>query len=279
MSTIYPITVLIVGGLGNQLFQIFATMSYALDHNLPFVFPYSEISPSTITRYTFWDTFLKELKRFTETFDTNTYSKWDQGGFPYKQIPFLTQPTCLTGYYQTHKYFEKNYEIITKLIKLREQQEAVKEEYKKYFETTKQTISMHFRMGDYKGKEHIHPIMPIDYYFIALNQFDKSTPYRINFFCEKEDKKDVFAIISALKPYFEMMEFVHVENDIPDYKQMLLMSICDHNIIANSTFSWWGAYFNSNADKKVMYPSIWFGPWGNAYVYDLFPTSWKKIDL
>jgi hypothetical protein len=121
--------------------------------------------------------------------------------------------------------------------------------------------------------------MPIDYYFIALDKFDKSTPYRVLFFCEKEDEKEVFTIIKTLAPYFQLMEFVHVDYDIPDYKQMLLMSVCDHNIIANSTFSWWGAYFNSNPDKKVIYPSIWFGAWGNAYVYDLFPTSWTKIQL
>ena len=274
-----PVTVEIMGGLGNQLFQIFATISYALDYNKPFVFPYSDISPSSIKRYTFWKTLLKDLVRFTETFDINTFNMWDQGGFPYRNIPQFDKPTCLQGYYQSYKFFEKNYDTICKMIKLKEQQEEVRKENKKLFETSKQTISIHFRMGDYKDKQHIHPIMPIDYYFIALDKFDKSTPYRVLFFCEKEDEKEVFTIIKTLAPYFQLMEFVHVDYDIPDYKQMLLMSVCDHNIIANSTFSWWGAYFNSNPDKKVIYPSIWFGAWGNAYVYDLFPTSWTKIQL
>jgi hypothetical protein len=62
---------------------------------------------------------------------------------------------------------------------------------------------------------------------------------------------------------------------IPDYEQLLLMSLTSHNIIANSTFSWWGAYFNNNINKIVCYPSLWNG--SNNNVKDLFPDSWNKI--
>ena len=50
-----------------------------------------------------------------------------------------------------------------------------------------------------------------------------------------------------------------VDDNIPDWKQMLIMANCDANIIANSTFSWWGAYFNKNPKKIVCYPNVWFG--------------------
>jgi hypothetical protein len=81
-----------------------------------------------------------------------------------------------------------------------------------------------------------------------------------------------------LKSKFEDIKFVNIDSTIPDWKQMLMMSCCHHNIIANSTFSWWGAYFNRNPDKIVCYPNKWFGPaLANKTTDDLFPPEWRKI--
>jgi len=60
---------------------------------------------------------------------------------------------------------------------------------------------------------------------------------------------------------------------------MLLMSVCDHTIIANSTFSWWGAYFNQNPGKMVCYPDTWFGPALKHDTRDLCPTDWIKTKI
>ena len=58
------------------------------------------------------------------------------------------------------------------------------------------------------------------------------------------------------------------------------MSICDNNIITNSSFSWFSAYLNNNEHKLVCYPSVWFGQGMKDYIMDdLCPTSWKKINL
>ena len=71
-----------------------------------------------------------------------------------------------------------------------------------------------------------------------------------------------------------------MDDFIPDWQQMLLMSICNDNIIANSTFSWWGSYFNENPDKIVCYPGVWFGPkLTQNNTVDLFPEDWKKIEF
>ena len=72
------------------------------------------------------------------------------------------------------------------------------------------------------------------------------------------------------------IEIIVCDYNIPDYEQLLLMSLCSHNIIANSTFSWWGAYFNKNSNKIVCYPSIWVGITDNTS--DLFPKAWTKIN-
>jgi hypothetical protein len=60
---------------------------------------------------------------------------------------------------------------------------------------------------------------------------------------------------------------------------MLLMSLCHHNIIANSSFSWWSAYFNSWEDKIVCYPSVWFGEVAKNNTKDLCPPEWVKINV
>jgi hypothetical protein len=64
---------------------------------------------------------------------------------------------------------------------------------------------------------------------------------------------------------------------LEDWEQMLLMSLCNHNIIANSTFSWWGAYLNDNPGKIVCYPEHWFMPEVKKDVTDLFEEDWIKI--
>ena len=87
-------------------------------------------------------------------------------------------------------------------------------------------------------------------------------------------------IIDNLSITFSNLNFVSVDHKLLDYEQILLMSVCNHNIIANSTFSWWGAYFNNNYDKIVCRPNIWFGKaQGDKNIKDLCPETWSNIKI
>jgi hypothetical protein len=104
--------------------------------------------------------------------------------------------------------------------------------------------------------------------------------YNILYFCEKEDNEDVELKIEVLKKEFPTIEFIKADDSIEDWKQMLIMSCCKHNIIANSSFSWWGGHFNIDKEKIVCYPKVWFGPkMSHHNLDDLFPPSWNKIDF
>jgi hypothetical protein len=277
----------LMGGLGNQIFQIFATLSYGYDFNRKIIFRYVKRSPGSEKRFTFWDTLFQELKHLT-TFNSditvdeiNKYPYYREGGHHWK--PFkdnVNEKILLFGFYQSHKYFEKHYEKIKNEMKLEKQKNDIKLKYIHYFDNNNGDISsMHFRIGDYKWKQDCHPVMPCKYYELAIEELIKyKNIKKIIYFFEKRDIDDVNNIIIKLKELYKNIEFIPIDHEIPDWEQLLLMSNCNHNIIANSSFSWWGGYFNDYKEKIVLYPCEWFG-WKlqRNSVRDLFPNDWIKI--
>ena len=279
----------LMGGLGNQLFQIFNTMAYCEQHHKKMVLPYSEKLEVGITRPTYWDSFLSYIKRYTTSNqdieytneDLLMFSQYREPHHHFKLIPEINQNILFVGYYQSYRYFENEYDKIFATLNIHKQQEQIKAEYPKYFDTNYITISMHFRLGDYKEKQDYHPIMPYEYYenamfnILVYRQF--TNPYRVLYFCEKEDNDSVSSHIKLLAKKYNAVEFIKVDDKIEDWKQLLLMSICDNNIIANSSFSWWAGYFNKNPGKFVCYPHTWFGPMAKHDVQDMFPCEWNHI--
>lgn len=286
------ITGRIVGGLGNQLFQIFALLAYSIQYKVKAVFVYEEIVTGRIT---YWNSFFKNLLIFTTKFAPNNMTneqivslpKFQEPGFEYRAFPEFQDSVFIQGYFQSYKYFETYKDQIYGILKLDTLKINVIDEYSGYFGDDITTISMHFRLGDYKQKRYYHPVMKYEYYESSLRHIlskltiDSDTKIRILYFCEAEDNVFVSNMrIRPLQSVFPNVEFMKVDDQIADWKQLLIMSNSQHFIMANSTFSWWGAYLSSSVEKMVCYPSKWFGEYyeHNYKCDDLMPDSWMKIE-
>jgi len=284
------ISVYLMGGLGNQLFQIFHTIAYALRYNLEYVFPYSETLKIGVERPTYWNNLLSNLKPYTST-SIPRLPMLKEPAFHYTEIPKINQDLMFYGYFQSYKYFEDQYEKICEIIGINDMKQSIISKSKSNSTTPEileDTISMHFRMGDYKYKQDYHPVLPVSYYINALKHIMSTTKcnrWIVKCFYEMEDISIVTEYIDTLKGMTDMkdIEFVYtrmcVADCVADWEEMLEMSVCRHNIIANSSFSWWGAYLNTHEDKIVCYPSVWFGPKLEMNnVKDLCPSKWVKIN-
>ena len=264
------------GVLGNQLFQIFTTIAYAIEHSCTFNFLNSQVSSGEgkYKRFTYWNSFLKPLKFFLIEKLPEDIIRIDENGFQYTHLPSppVGADVILAGYFQSYKYFEKVKETLFRFIRLAEHQSDPK------YATYSDCVSMHFRIGDYKKASHFHPIMSLEYYRKALLHIVEASnkkDHRVLYFCEDDDFGEVSETISSLQVLFPECVFERADASLTDWEQLILMSCCQHNIIANSSFSWFGAYFNQNKDKIVCYPSLWFcGHGAHIVTDDLFPLGW-----
>ena len=279
------ITCQLKGGLGNQLFQVFAVIAYSLENNFSFKFFHTEQVGSITPRHSYWSTFLKSLRFFLLRHNPPNLRLMGHAPFNYVPIQLVNgtdENICFDGYFQSHKYFESKKKEIYRLIQLEQQQVRCLEKHN--FRDMTNTICMHFRLGDYKHLGHTHPIMSVSYYKNALTHIlSKSPPgkYRVLYFCEKEDNEYVKSDwIQHLLSIFPTLVFEKVSDEMADWEQLMIMSQCTHNIIANSSFSWFGAYFNAGLKHQlVCYPHSWFA--GDAArvndTSDMFPARWEKI--
>lgn len=253
----------IMGGLGNQLFIIFTTYSHALDND-------SEAYIKLIERKrkSYFDTPLyKNIKR-----TNGSLRVLREKSHSFTKLPPVTNIT-LYGYFQSWKYFHHNSQKIIEELGFNDLRKEILKKYQNYLDCD---ISLHFRIGDYKNIQHCHPVCDIEYYKKALCNFEESS--KVLYFFEEADRGEVEKKVEELKENFPKMEFIGIDTNIVDYEQVFIMSGFKNFIIANSTFSWWGAYFSDIKDKRVFYPSKWFGPSLKKHIVDdLFFEDWIKI--
>ena len=256
----------LLGGLGNYMFQITTAYSVAWDNNDKAIFNIND--SHKVHRHL--RTYLKNILRNIEFVQTPLPIQHTHGEphFHYHPITYNSN-LKLHGYYQSEKYFIHHKKEILDLYAIDDESRGYIE--KKYGELLKnKTCSLHIRRGDFMGLKDIHPTCTLEYYNAAIKEIGDEVTYIIF-------SDDINWCKKNFKSLEDSTNIVYVE-DNPDFIEMYLMSMCNNNIIANSSFSWWGAWLNVNPHKKVIAPINWFGP-ANAHLNttDLTPKEWTLI--
>ena len=272
------ITCQLIGGLGNQLFQIATTLAVALEHEDEAVFDLNGH---------------RQLSQGSRAIDyrTTMYRNLTDRQIPpckyiFKEQDFGYQPIAyqsgmmLVGFFQSEKYFIQYRQNLLNIFTPENQViEELKSKYGLILE--RPNCAIHVRRGDYLTRPQYNPICSLDYYSCAIELFDRDT----TFFVFSDD-------IDWCKQIFDSPRFTFSENSSvasreprrtghppsSEYIDLYLMSMCQHQIIANSTFSWWGSWLNQNPHKRIIAPKNWFGSaLGHLKTDDIYTGAMLKI--
>lgn len=245
------------GGLGNQLFQWAVTRNLAVKYSVPYFFDKSYFSSPGGGQVTKWNFELDKFKNLTINENPNRtglHHVHDN----YIHNPHIPNYSYLDGYWQTEKYFIENRELILKDLGLPRIMISGSI-------NDVSTIGLHVRRGDYINIQSYHPLQTIKYYEDAFDLIDIKDATVVVF------SNDIGWCKDNLK--FDNMCFIEGNSNVKDLQ---LMANCDHNIIANSSFSWWGAWLNEK-QNRVVAPKKWFGPNNNQPIADIYADGWLTI--
>lgn len=194
-------------------------------------------------------------------------------GFPFDpEILKIRQPVYLNGYWQSEKYFDflrsRLLEELLPAAPVSPENAALAAEMRAC-----ESVSLHIRRGDYVANPEalkVHGVVPLDYYRAAAAKMAAGLE-KPRFFIFSDDMAWVRENLDVGHP----LSFVGADRRNADYEDLYLMSQCRHQIIANSSFSWWGAWLNRNPDKIVLAPKQWFA--APIDTRDLLPEGWTRL--
>lgn len=262
------------GRLGNQMFQFASTYGIAKKLGYDVAFPIENTTNPNVedfkdgvTRKVYFDIpkiFDLDQSILIPIDDIKTQYEVQEPYFHFSEDLFHIPDNCnLSGYYQSEKYFDHCENDIRKLFTFK--QDIAESSKSKFLDFEYETVGIHLRVGDYIGLQDHHPVCEPEYYGNAIKHFLDKNYYFLIFSDNIEYSKNIFG---------ESENIVYIEGNTQEI-DMCMLSMCNHNIIANSSFSWWAAWLNSNPNKKVVAPKKWFGP---AYYFhntkDLYPNNW-----
>ena len=284
------IYVRIRGGLGNQLFQYSAARSLADRLNVNLGLDTRE--------YNAGSPFEMGLKHFNirAEFNPKGLIKHRKNGFSkyildialgnhknvYKETNLsfnnlfhsLPNKTYLKGYWQSEKYFENNQKNIFKDLQIITPQSKKNIKISENISKTN-SVSLHIRRGDYVTNSAYnmkHGTCSLDYYKRSVDYLSKSLNKNFTIFAFSDDPEWVF---KNLKLPMDI-QFIEHNSSKKNYEDLRLMSQCNHNIIANSSFSWWGAWLNKSPKRTIISPKEWYID-KNIKNMDIIPNNWIKI--
>ncbi len=275
-----PITTKLVGGLGNQLFQIANCIAFSIRHNIAFEIP--QVLDPAYKKYAVYFHHFPPLARSFDDFGT-----YREPSFTYTEIPKREQ-ICFEGYFQSWKYFEDYKKDIFNLI----WHGIIKTNYKDSFNRLlllnnqyHYQVAIHVRRGDYASEYNTtHPPVSMEYLRKAIYFFYEKGHRSFTVFsddihwCKNNLVKDCFIVAPDAKFLFAEPNETNTENEnvLFDFYSIASHS---HQIISNSTFSLWAAMINTNPDKIVVCPdeSNWFGKDAPYDAKDIIPTNFHRI--
>lgn len=277
------IIVNLVGGLGNQMFQYASARALAEHNKTNVVVDLSwftqDFDKDTTPRH--YELSCFSLDKVTAKYFGTTREKIQRRlARKYKEPHFhydenfvkLPKNTVMSGYFQSEKYFRGIREVLLQDFSWVEEAEG---KNKELFERIKQdsaSVSVHVRRGDYvsnKNAAKFHGLTGVEYYKAAVKQVSKHVK-----------KPNLYVFSDDPSWCKQNLKFTHpttyISHNTDGSADMRLMKVCGHNIIANSSFSWWGAWLNSSPDKIVIAPKQWFSH-VESNTKDVIPESWQKL--
>jgi GR25 family glycosyltransferase involved in LPS biosynthesis len=258
----------LTGGLGNQLFMIANAYAYSLRTNSNFII---EDKIHCNKRPSYFDNLLSNLKIYLG--ENINFPKFNEPFFRYSQISedFSKQNISFYGYFQSEKYFKDYEKEIRELFKTPESIENIIQKIKEsQFDEKEILVALHIRRTDYLKLPDFHPVLNKEYYESGKKIIEERLGFRPTYLYFGDDKPWVLENFT-LEFNDKIIEF---END---YEEFVLMSKCNHYIIANSSFSWWASWLSEAKEKIIIAPEKWFGPSGPQDYYDIYTENMIKI--
>lgn len=288
----------IIGGLGNQMFQYAAARSLALQHGTALALDISGFADYALHQgFELSRVFNCSAEIATER-DLRNILGWQHSSFVRRQLtrPRLESLRCkglvvephfhywsglsevapesyLIGYWQSEKYFSNVEPQIRRDFTFRTPMNSINASIAAQIPAVN-AVSLHIRRGDYVSDAKAaatHGLCSIDYYQEAIRYISSKTPDP-HFFIFSDD-------IEWAKENLHIdchHQYINHNHGSESYNDMRLMSMCRHHIIANSSFSWWGAWLNPSSNKLVITPNNWFAR-NEKTTSDLIPSTWIAI--